>query len=106
MGRELRSILLTKTEVDAAVTGHIASLSHQSNVLAVDVIYDSSAACRIELDNPALDGRSTIILEKSEFIEALIAFVRSKGQPLPRRGSKEIAEVNGELALMIELDWF
>ncbi len=106
MGREYRSIILSKSEVDEAVVDHLCRIADRSNIDSIIVSFAPAPRCVVTLLNPALDGRSVVRLEESEFIEVLIAFIRQKGHPLPRRGAKRLSEIDGELALMIEMDWF
>ena len=110
MGREYRSIVLSDDEFEAAVNLYYeqtkGAVIHPSNIKALKLTDEPDFACAIDLIEPLLDGKTRITLEAADIIEVMQRFVRSKGHPLPRRGRKSLARMNGQLSLLIELDWF
>ncbi len=110
MGRELRSIVLSPDEFEAALSTFYEQTKgvaiHPSNIRSLELAKESPIDCQIELVNPLLDGKPDISLDQDEIIDIILRYVRDKGHPLPRRGKKSLTWLDGDLAVMIELDWF
>jgi len=110
MGREYRSIVLSENEFEAAVTLYYeqtkGTLVDPNNIKALKLTDQPEFACAIDLIEPLLSGKTQINLAAADIVEVMQRFIRSKGHPLPRRGRKSLAWMNGQLSLLIELDWF
>ncbi len=110
MGRELRSIVLTPEEFETAVKSHFdraeTPVVPARNVATVVVGQGPVIEAEIILLEPLLDGRASVQLESRDIIEVIVGYVRDQGHPLPRHGKKSLAWIEGELAMLIELDWF
>ena len=110
MGREYRSIVLSQNEFETAVNLYYeqtqGAVIHPSNIRALELTENPDFACQIDLIEPLLDGKKRITLDSAEIIDVIQRFVRNKGHPLPRRGRKSLAWMNGQLSMLIELDWF
>ena len=110
MGREYRSIALSGDEACEALTAYVGAREdtqvNPKNIAGIEITHGSGFTAKVSLANPLLDGRTQIDLREEEIAEAIVAFIRSKGHPLPRRGRKSISLINDDIALLIELDWF
>ena len=113
MGREYRSIAVTAQEFDQAVRDYLAGRKdravHTANVQALELVHGEDPeriSCRVSLREPMLDGTQEISLDAADLVDVFVQLCRSKAVPLPRSAFKSIGRVNGELALMIELDFF
>ena len=110
MGRELRSIVLSLDEFEAAVGAYYeetkGTVIHPNNIRSLEVSQGPDITCVVRFINPLLDGREEVCLDDQQIAEVIIRFVKGKGHPLPRRGKKSLAWIEKDLALMIELDWF
>lgn len=110
MGRELRSIVLSPAEFESALGEFYEQTKgvalHASNIRSLKLGEGPDIDCRIDLVNALLDGKTEIILDADEIIDVIMRYVHGKGHPLPKRGKKALNWLNGELAVMIELDWF
>ena len=113
MGREYRSIAVTADEFDQAVRAYLASREvravHGASIASLDLENadePDQVQCRIRLAEPMLDGVEEILLDAAELVEAMVQLCRARAVPLPRSALKTIGRVNGDLALMIELDFF
>ena len=113
MGREYRSIAVTAEEFDQAVRDYLAARKeravHAANIANMTLEQGDDPnriLCRVVLSEPLLDGVQEIALNAEELVEVLVRFCRSKAVPLPKSSLKTIGRVNGDLALMIELDFF
>ncbi len=114
MGREFRTIVLTADEIDAAIRQYVAAQSGKTvdpatiADIAVTPPTDSAGGfgALVRFSEPRLDGTSEMVLDAETMIAALIDFCRSRAVPLPRGGRKTLGRVNGDLALLVELDWF
>ena len=110
MGRELRSIILSGDELEAAIRDSLTSrkggLVHPQNISTLELSESGAVTCNIKFLNPLLDGRSELMLGPEDLIDAIAGYVRAQGHPLPKRGRRSLAWIEGDLALMIELDWF
>ena len=113
MGREYRSIAVTAEEFDQAVRAYLASREvravHSASIASLDLEHlddPGQVRCRIGLAEPMLDGVEEIVLDAPELVEAMVQLCRAKAVPLPKSGLKTIGRVNGDFALMIELDFF
>jgi len=110
MGRELRTIILSGDELETAIRGYLTAHKdrpvHPQNISSLELSESGEVSCSVRFLNPLLDGRSELLLESRDLIEAMGAFVRNQGHPLPKKGRRSLAWIDGELALMIELDWF
>ena len=110
MGREYRTIAITAEEFSSAVQDHCARhksiQSDSRNIVDIALGKGSEIACAVEFQEPLLDGRQKITLSPKEVIDLIIAYVGKRGHPLPRRGRKSLTWIEGEIALLIELDWF
>ncbi len=110
MGRELRSIVLSPAEFESAVGDYYEQTKgvaiHASNIRSLKLGEGDDIDCRIDLVNALLDGKTEIVLNTEEIIDVIMRYVQGKGHPLPKRGKKTLNWLNGELAVMIELDWF
>jgi len=110
MGREYRSIALSEDEFEAAVNLYYdqtkGTAISPTNIKSLEVSDQPEFSCAIDLIEPLLDGKTRIVLDSAAMIEVMQRFVRAKGHPLPRRGRKSLAWMNGQLSLLVELDWF
>lgn len=110
MGREYRTIAITAEEFSAAVRDYCARQktirSDSRNIIDIALSEGPEITCEVEFQEPLLDARKRITLPPQEVIELIIAYVGKLGHPLPRRGRKSLTWIEGEIALLIELDWF
>jgi hypothetical protein len=110
MGREYRTIALNAEEIGAAVTAYLEVRDDTQvsprNVTSIQIRDEDSFVAEVQFKNPLLNGRKSVLLNEREIVEAIVAFVASKGHPLPRSGRKRISRLDEDIALLIELDWF
>jgi len=110
MGRELRTIILSGDELESAIRGSLTVRKdrnvHPQNIATLELSESGEITCAVKFLNPLLDGRSNLLLASEDLVEAIATFVRLQGHPLPKRGRRSLAWIDGELAMMIELDWF
>ena len=110
MGREYRTIAFNAEEIETALAAYLAAREDTQvssrNVTAIQINDEAGFQAEVVFKNPLLNGRARILLSEQEIIEAVVAFVTSKGHPLPRGGRKKISRVEDDIALLIELDWF
>jgi len=110
MGRELRSIVLTKGEFAYAAGLYFDArpdlpvVSH--NIDSVQGPPAADGQGQVRLKDPLVDGQTVVTLEPQEMIDMVVTFCRDKAIPLPRSGRKSILCRDEHVVLEIELDWF
>ena len=80
--------------------------SDSRNIVDIALSDGPGVTCQVTFQEPLLDARQCITLATEDIVELIIAYVGKLGHPLPRRGRKSLSWIEGEIALLIELDWF
>ncbi|MDX1400933.1 MAG: hypothetical protein R3245_03340 [Kiloniellales bacterium] len=110
MGREFRTIVLDGEESKSALANYLRTRRdtqvHDRNIAEISLAEGPEVTGVVILVEPLLNGRDKIDLSQEDIVEAIVAFLQEKAHPLPRRGRKSLTWIKGDLAMLVELDWF
>lgn len=110
MGKEYRTIVLDGEESKSALANYLRARRdmqvHSRNIASITLGEGIRVTGRVSLVEPLLDGRREVDLSQEDIVEAVVALLQEKAHPLPRRGRKSLTWIDGDLAMLIELDWF
>ncbi|MEQ8193078.1 MAG: hypothetical protein RIB59_01175 [Rhodospirillales bacterium] len=105
MTRELRKIVFSEEQVQAAVVNHCLRTERslpQANIETVEITDDPG---RIVTFTYAQDnGAKTVEFDRDQVGAALILYCKNQEIPLPRAGMKVLKKEGESLAMMISLD--
>ncbi len=108
MPEELRKILFSKEEVQAAVVDYCLRAKIRlpaENIEGLEVQADPEAMVVLKYADPGPGETSTVELSRDQVAAALIRYCSNIKVPLPRSAQKVLQPGNGGVSLLINVAW-
>ncbi len=108
MPEELRKILFSKDEVQAAVVDYCLRSKIRlpdKNIDDLEVRADSEAMVVLKYADTGPEEDSEVELSRDQVAAALIRYCSSINVPLPRSAQKVLQPADDGISLLINIDW-
>ena len=108
MMRELRCITFTEQEAIAAVVDRRHAQRHAlpaGMIRGLSVNIDGNNTCALEMEDYH-GNRPCVTIPEQEIAAALVAYCLSRKIPMPRKSSKTIHVIGGDLTLVLTISDF